>query len=421
MSLRTICKITINQQPTTTYPDRGNEYVFDFVNHIEISSSWKNLTDTAKITIPKNLYAQTPSGLVTWEGKYLYARSPVAPILMRGDRVKIELGYYYKPTPGGDYVTELNTEFEGFITKINPKMPLVIECEDNMWLLKQAQCPNKVFPQSEWTVQKIVKYLLLNSSASTTDNYLNNTLLPALKQFNVINGVGASETLETNVGDFRTQNETIAQVLQRLRKDYKLECFFRPNSQGEFNDLYVSGVVYYPSEYIGSDSEFITTNYAFENNIISDEMIYYRKDDIRLGIKAYSVDKKELTSLNAAGNKKTSHKRLEVNVGDTDGEMRTQFFWNVATTDELKALATQRLSKLKYEGWRGSFTSFGLPFVRHGQAVKLSSKVTPERNGIYLVKGVKTTFGMGGFRRNLELHIRIDDNIYTPEDFANGL
>lgn len=422
MSLRLISKITITQQPTTTYPERGAEYVLDFVNDIEITSSWKNMTDTAKIVMPKKVYVKTPTGIVTWQDKYMYANTPEAPIIMRGDRIKVELGYYYKPTPQSEYRAETNIEFEGYITKINPKVPLVIECEDNMWLLKQAQCPNKVFPVSEgWTVQKIVQYLLLNSSASTSDTYLNRVLLPELKRFNVINGVGASENIQTNVGDFRTQNETIAQVLQRLRKDYKIECFFRPNAQGENIDLYVSGVVYYPSEYVDAQGNIFATAYDFENNIITDDMVYLRKDDLRLGIKAYSIDKKELTTTNSSGGTKTQSKRLETFVGDTDGEIRTQFFWDVKTEDELKALATQRLNKLKYEGWRGQFTSFGLPFVRHGQAVSLKSKVTPERGGAYLVKGTKVKFGMGGFRRMIDPHIRIDDNIYTANDFANGI
>lgn len=413
--------------PTTTYPTRSNVYTMDFVNDVEIESTWKNLTTTAKLVFPKNVYVQTPKGLVSWVTQDMYANTSntTPPVLLRGDRISISLGYY---SPQG---TPLNEEFNGFITKINPKIPLEIECQDNMWLLKQAQCPNKVFPASQYSVQTIIEYLLKNAFVAPGNVYLTDVLQPSLAKINVINGVGISENIKTNVGDFRTQNETIAAVLFRLRKDYKIECFFRKNvSNDTWNDLYVSGIVYYPNDYISSSTgNIISTDYDFQQNIVDGtQLIYLRKDDVRLGIKAYSVGKYELTTFNSAGALRTKNQRLEVQVGDTDGDIRTQFFWPATNTspdldlENLKILATQRLNKLKYEGWHGSFTSFGIPYVQHGQAVKLVDNIIPERTGTYLVKSVKVKFGMGGFRREIEPHLRIDGvSGLSTNDFINGL
>jgi hypothetical protein len=152
-----------------------------------------------------------------------------------------------------------------------------------------------------------------------------------------------------------------------------------------------------------------------------------RKEDLRLGIKAYSVGKYELTSTNSAGKKQTKHQRLEVTVGDKDGDIRTQFFWSEnkgkdLDLENLKKQALQRLKRLKYDGWRGSFSSFGLPYLQHGMAVQLKDNVIPERTGVYLVKSVNIRFGMNGYRRTIEPHIRIDSpSGLTANDFKNGL
>ena len=219
----------------------------------------------------------------------------------------------------------------------------------------------------------------------------------------------------------------------RLRKDYKLECFFRKDltqQVNSWNNLYCSGVVYYSKDYFNSGTgQIISTQYDFQQNIIDgNNLIYLRKDDVRLGIRAYSVGKYELTTQNSSGKVSTKSKRLEANVGDQDGDIRTMFFFPKTDTSpdldqaNLTDLAEQMLKKLKYEGWRGNFTSFGLPYVQHGQAVTLNDAVIPERGGTYLVKGTKVKFGQGGFRREIEPHIRIDSTTkLTAADFVNGI
>ena len=407
---------------------------------------------TAKLVLPRNVYVKTEQGLVNWIDQSSYipvAGNDTPPILLRGDRISINLGYFGH---------QMNEEFNGYIAKINPSKPMELECEDNMWLLKQALCPNMIFNETQstatykdskgvsrtitsydkknWTAQSIVKALLSISSVATGNTYIDNVLLPELAKINVINGFGQTANVTTNLGSLRTQNETIAQVLNRIQNDYKLECFFRKNlTTGAWTDLYCSGIVYNPSDYLDSSGQFKTIDYNFQQNIVDNSMIFLRKDDVRLGIRAYSVSKYELTALNSLGKKTTKQTRLQANVGDQDGEIRTMYFWPKYPTDpdlsltNLKELAGQMLQRLKYEGWRGEFTSFGIPYIQHGQAVKLSSTVnsqTPaiggvsEMQGVYLVKGVKTKFGMGGFRRTIEPHIRLDA-FSKPTDYTSGL
>ena len=452
MSLILKCRITITQSPTTAYPDRGNTYVIDSVNEVQIKSSWKDLTSTAHVVLPKNVAVQNLDGSqFNLIDKPTYI--PVVgttPVLLRGDQIKIELGYRYQNS-NNIWVEQYNTEFKGWVAKINPKTPLEIECEDNMYLLKQAQCPNMVFPARKYNVQSIINYLLLNPTQITDTSssgyvFQKKVLIPQLAQIQQFNGVGASLNIATNVGDFRTVNDTVASVLMRLRKDYKLECFFRPTLQNgipvDFNSLYCSGIVYYPDDYYNvANGQFTPVAYGFQQNITDNgqNLLYQRNDDIRLGIKAYSVGKYELNATNSAGGTTTKSQRLEVVVGDKDGDLRTQYFFPSTNTSPsldlaaLTTLATQRLNKLKYEGWRGSFESFGLPYVQHGMCVSINDSVasgnlvfgnqnlTLERGGVYMVKGTEVRFGMNGFRRKIDLHLRMDNNQFTPTEISNGL
>ena len=66
------------------------------------------------------------------------------------------------------------------------------------------------------------------------------------------------------------------------------------------------------------------------------------------------------------------------------------------------------MPRLKYEGFRGSFTTFGLPKVKHGDIVELIDKNLTERTGSYLVKEVKESNTNSGQRQTITLDIRVD-------------
>lgn len=82
------------------------------VNSVRIESSWRSLTDTAELTLPRNIK--------------FFDKRKVREVFKRGDRVVIELGYN----------GFLNKEFEGYITKVSDDFPITIECEDEMFRLK---------------------------------------------------------------------------------------------------------------------------------------------------------------------------------------------------------------------------------------------------------------------------------------------
>ena len=54
--LRVIPPIIIQPTPTTANPNRKKKITFTFVPSFEVTNSWEDLTDTAVITLPKNIY-----------------------------------------------------------------------------------------------------------------------------------------------------------------------------------------------------------------------------------------------------------------------------------------------------------------------------------------------------------------------------
>ncbi len=380
--LRLISKFTITQVPSDSFPDRNEVYSFNFIHSCVINSSWQNMTDTAKLVFPNKIYFINSEGKkVRWNGKNVSGfGTGLDPLILRGDKIKIELGYVY-PTFKNPETTELNEEFNGYISSVGTKTPIEINCEDQMFILKQKKLPNKVYKASEYDVQKMVREML--------DSF------PETKDITLVNGTATSQTISTQIGDFRTMEDSIGSVLDRLKKDARIYSWFRGN------ELRCSGLVYYPSDRN-------TYKFAFQYNIISDSLEFKRVDDIVLGAKAYSINKVELQTTNKSGSKKTKRQRLETFVGQKEGEIRTLYFFGVQTEAKLKALAEQELRKFYYTGFSGDFTTFGLPSVKHGDEATIMDSVLPDRKGGYLIRAVEKSFGVDGFRQKITLHLKLD-------------
>lgn len=382
-----IVKVTITQVSTTNYPNRDKFFVFDFGNDITINSTWANLTDTMTVTMPRKLYFKDASTgeKITWDKMQVYGNPTKAPLILRGDKIKVEFGYSdFKTTSPTTFnrsntVENMATRFEGYITKINNRTPLELECEDNMYALKQTKVVNKEWTSDEYTMEQMLQEML---SASTFSD---------VKNFTLYN----KDNYKTKLGKFITYNVTMAQVMDELRKQpYNLQSFFRGNS------LHWGVIRYYFDEKVNHQ-------FHFQKNIISDNLVYTREDDVRIGVVAKSINKIKLDTKNANGTFKSRHEEIKVSVGDSDGEIRTLFFTDL-NKDELTKAANAKLPYLKYEGFRGSFTTFCMPHVKHGDTVELIDDILPERNGEYLVKEVKYNAGVNGGRQTITLDIRVD-------------
>lgn len=316
----------------TSHIEIGNSIVLDFVNEVEIDSSWQNMTDTAEITLPRNLrIAGTPDGI----HKYI----------KQGDRVLIQLGYD----------GENRTEFEGFVTRIKPEMPIVIYCEDMMYHLKRVST-TKTFKEA--TLDQLVSYLV------TTYNSKGDR--PVIQYSTTDTGI---------IGAFVFQDASITKCLQVIKETTGFVSYFRGNI------LHV-GFPYKMDEQINKEI------YRIQSNVVSSNLEYRLTEDIRIKVKAISTQ--------------SNGQKLEVILGDDDGEVRT-LNYNNSTIETLTKRANAEMVKFKQSGYRGSITGFGIPFVKHGDIADIRDTDFPEKDGQYFIDKLKTKFGQGGFRRDITI------------------
>ena len=126
-------KITIgNNYPSN---DPISERI-DFLNNVVIESSFKALTDTCEIVIPKidgwifegdrninNFSLYTPNAL----GEGVLSEDENALLFDKGNIIRVFLGY--------DYQDKLM--FHGYVSEASTLSPFTVKLEDAMWLLKQ--------------------------------------------------------------------------------------------------------------------------------------------------------------------------------------------------------------------------------------------------------------------------------------------
>ncbi|QKX04888.1 late control protein [Aquimarina sp. TRL1] len=259
-----------------------------------------------------------------------------------GDPVKIQLSYK------GEYE---NTEFIGYVAFVKPNTPTVsIECEDAMYFLRKKRI-HKNFGST--TLKTIISHIVSGTDIQLAGN------IPTV-----------------NFDKFILKNVNGCKALQKITEEYGLAIYLNDQQQ-----LY-AGL----RQEIASPK---TVYFDLFKNVVSHDLRYRREEDVRLMVKVIGVNK--------------DNTKIEVVVGDTDGEQRTLHKYNVSDKGILKRIGQSELKNLKYTGYEGSLTSFLIPYVTRGMSVSVWDSNFPERNGIYFVSKVTTTFGVNGARRKIEL------------------
>ena len=246
------------------------------------------------------------------------------------------------------YAPELLTEFTGYVARVDAKIPFVVYCEDEMWKLKQNS-----FTKS-W--KKV-----------------------SLKELIGFVYPGKSRVADLQLGGFVIKAQSTAQVLEALKK-FGLQCYF--DSDGVLVADFAGSVKLKPVEVF----------YDFNKNIIDNDLEYKRKEDIRIKVKGIS--------------KLPTGKKIEAFFGDPDGDERTLNFINLDRV-ALEKIIRKELDKLKQDGFKNGFQTFGVPYAEPGFAAILNDNDYPERNGSYLIEAVTVTSGVSGFRRKVILERKL--------------
>lgn len=303
-------------------------WVFDKITSAEVVRDTESLTDTCVVELPRK---------VKWRGE---STVPIG----RGDEIAVWLGY------DGD----LQLAFRGFITAVGTKNPVRIECEDEMFKLKQMQAQKKA-------------YKSVNLETLLKEQGLDYPLRVMGEQ---------------NLGQYRVTADTVASLLGHLQEN-GVRSFFRYE---DGSPMLYCGVLF------ERDSRPLQV-FATGVNIIDDQSLEQQKaENMRLRIKAVSL--------------MPNNKKIRVEVGDADGEHRTLHTYNKQES-ELKAWAQQEIKRLKRDGLTGSFKTFGYRLADKLDAIGI--KIDGEKKGVYQVKKNIIKYGTGGFRQEITLGQRVGE------------
>lgn len=300
---------------------------FNALNNCNIVEDTTTLTDTCELLLPKK---------TIWEGSENF-KLPIK----RGDKITVKLGY--------DGI--LKTRFVGFIRTIDAKTPMKITCEDGMFLLKTVEVKKKGY--AKVTLKQLITDLLDGTGI----------------QFQLIDE-------DIVLGPYRITKNTVAEELNEIKSEFGLRAYFR--TVAGVSKLYVGFT--YPFD--GRNRE----NFIYGKNIISEDFVYRIAEDVKIKVKAISIDAK--------------NKRIELTTGDKDGELFTVYKYNVGN-DELKRFADSELIRFKTTGFKGSFETFGEPFVNKCDIAYIEA--SDNNKGSFLIKKLEVNFGMSGYRQKIEI------------------
>lgn len=304
------------------------QYTFYSVDSISINSSWNFLTDTATIALSRRLLTQ---------GNLSNVDAPnLSSVIKVGDSVSIRLGY--------DFVLE--QEFTGYVKSISPNIPVVIECEDAMWLLKQTNYSNAWRSVS---LTELLKYIVPSEIEFKTPG-------------------------EVNLGKFRIEEVSAFDILKKVREVYGLVSYFRNNKL----------IVGFPYQ---EQSKEVDLHLQKNVDDSKSKLAFRRVDQIKLKIKAISIQ--------------SDGSKVEIEIGDKEGQLRTFHVPIGLNESETRKIAEEKMQLFTFDGYEGSLTTFGQPYARHSDNVKITDDLYKDREGTYRVDTVEVKVGGEGYRRTL--------------------
>lgn len=305
--------------------DRRDAFSLPWVSSASIQSSWKMLTDTAEITLPRKVER--------FNGKEFHD------LFQPGDPVRIELGYD----------NELYQEFEGYIISIGRGVPVVLRCEDEMYMLKR----------------KTVSY----SKKSVT---LKQLLTDVCEGYDVKTSFG-----DTELGAVRYSNMKASAILEDVRKKTGLYSYF-------------GGKTLYCGNVYSEKVDYPEVRIMLEENGVS--------QDLQQTGGEYEVI---ATAILKGG------KKMEAKVG-TKGADTFNLNFNdhdkKVTVQVLKDFAERFYQSLSKQKFKGGVELFGIPRVDFGMVMNLTSEINPEMNGKYFIEKVTKDFSDNAtYRQKIEL------------------
>jgi hypothetical protein len=298
-----------------------------------------NYTDAATVVIPgicklvqqNKSYTIVPSGMAFKEGL----------------KVLIEAGY-----------NGINTKrFEGFINRINFKLPVELECEGYSYQLKKRPPFTGTFVNTP--LKKLLEKLVQGTNILLSDK------IP-----------------DVNVTYARFSNCSGLQVLDWLKDKMLLTAYFN------YNSLYV-GLRY--TETVGN-----AINHRLNWNVIKDNdlLLEQNKQPTKINIELATTDKKggykRLPANTKIGNKKV----LRITAIDVASSFANQ-------------LQADKEKQANFAGYTGKLTTFLQPIAEKNDVSNIIDKKYQERNSKNIIEGIEGSLSKNGGRQLLQIGIAL--------------
>lgn len=234
------------------------------------------------------------------------------------------------------YNDDLREEFSGYLSDVSEGVPIQLRCENEMFRLK-----NKTVSISKANIK--LRDLL-------------ETIAPGY-QVNCPDGV--------ELGAVRYANVSPVKILEDIQEQSGLHSYFDGKTL-------CCGVVY------GDKSGIKPVSIHLEKQAVSESLNRKTSSEMQVRIRAISVLK--------------GGKKIQVEVGDKDGSLNTLTYVGIEAKVELEKAAKRDLERRKKQGFDGSVELFGVPAMRHGMKVDLTSVMYENLKGVYYVDKVTKTF-----------------------------
>jgi hypothetical protein len=304
---------------------------------VKVSKSMYDYVDRCTIKVPL-------TARIVREGKVMTQSAETAKQFEEGDKVLVKMGYN----------GILNTEFEGFISRINFTSPLEIECEGYSFQLRKVQL--------EGTVKNIELKDLLKKLI-----------------------VGTDIVLDENIPGF---------VIGKMVLDGKNGCQILESIRGASKQLirfYFKGNVLWGGHQIVNVKE--NVKYRLGWNVIKDGQLKQRKQVNQNVIVNW-------VGIKADGSKVQSK-------SGKIGVVKTSISHVFTDKGSLEMLSEADRRRNSFDGYEGKITAFGSPFCEPNYNAVIDDEKFKERSGQYVVESAEVTYGMGGFRRTVGIGAKL--------------
>lgn len=369
------------------------------VAKVKVYQSYKNLTDTAELTMPfdSRWKVKTQDGKQTL---YILGKNGAETVFPHGSAIEIKLGYDFKN----------EVVFSGYITGIKPQAPFVLFCEDAAWKLKQNLL--NFSTRKGVTLEGVIDQLLDGTGVELHED------------------VKASEIVFP--GGLYVNRMSTAQLLHQWKEKQGLNSFIKDGKLMIGRGFYeADNSIFRSSQSAGYTPPIINidediprgkdklelqsltaeslavravsvfkTNKKLELTIVLDpdkeaEVLVIEETDTRKTRAKQEQDAKELRL--AIGGRSVFPERLQT---------QSRHYYNLER-EELLAKAKAALFDYAQNGLTGSFATFGDHNLKPGQSIILVDSVNKEKEGEYLMQDVTKTFGKDGYRQEVTVPHKI--------------